>query len=297
MCKSKVTVVVVTYNSEATIRNCLSSFSYIEDKFIDFDVVVVDNASTDKTREIVAGEFKSVKLITNNKNVGFGSANNIGMKNYSADYYYLHNADAYLQSDVITPAVDAFQKDASISIVGFRLVFPDGSPQSAAFSFSTPVKLLLQELGAGKIAKLMASSSFGKRFLLPALSKWNVSRPLARLMGSDKDASKPIEQYDWVCGASLMLSHQTLLQTDGFDEEIFLYGEDEDLCARTTGRVVQLNTVPVIHDFGWGKSGMQSALMRRLKYDGMSRLVRRRYAMRPISRSLMLILLKARSRA
>ena len=92
-----VKIIIVTYNGMQWLARCLSSC-------IGYDVIVVDNASTDKTITFIKENFPDVKLIKQNSNLGFGQANNIGLSialKEDVDYIFLLNQDAYLQPETI----------------------------------------------------------------------------------------------------------------------------------------------------------------------------------------------------
>ncbi len=297
------TIVVVTYNSQSTIRKCLESLVRYAPTRFSWRIVVVDNASRDASVEIVRTEFPGATVIANKDNLGFGVGNNIGMSAMPARYYYLHNADAYLQEAVLDDALLWLDAHRDVGIAGLPLVFPDGSPQSAAYPFSSARKWLLQEVGAGRLARAALSHELGRKLLMPVLGRFGTTRRFAELHGSDPEqqiATGPIEgkTVDWVCGAALILSADAHARTNGFDPDIFLYGEDEDLCLRATAsgaRIVQLNTVPVIHDFGWGKTGKASPVVKKLKYESMSYFVSKHFSRKPLSRAIMQGILKLQS--
>lgn len=263
-----VTIAVVTYNSERFVRKCLGSL--LEHLPGDFSaqIVVLDNASTDKSVEIIKNEFPSVTLIESPENLGFGRGNNKCMEEAPARYYYLHNADAYLQDDSLNSALHLLEKEQDIGIAGLPLVFPDLSPQTGAYGYTTPSKWALQALGVRKLAKWIATSPSAALVRKP-LSKVPMAATYIRTHSSQSGAPSQVTDVDWVCGASLIL--REAVRTDlggGFDPAIFLYGEDEDMCicARQKGwRIAQLPVTPVIHEFGWGSSGKTSPVVARLK--------------------------------
>lgn len=255
--------IIVTYNSEETIKKCIESVL----NNIDCDnhqVVVVDNASCDKSVKIAKTFEPKVIVIESEKNLGFGMANNLAMKRFSSEYYYLHNADAYLTHDSITPALSLLKREPKTGIVGLPLVFPDGSPQTSSYSFSSPTKLLLQMLHIHKLAKWFLSKKSSKPFLnilksLPFGRTFSITHSIKNTPDNHmrSEIVPDSMSVDWVTGASLIMRREILECTGGFDENIFLYGEDEDLCiaARNCGYIVkQVFVEPVIHEFGWGEN-------------------------------------------
>ena len=104
-----VSIIIVNYNTHKLLRNCL--ISIIENtKRCSYEIIVVDNASTDNSREI-ATEFKSVKWIQSEVNLGFGKANNIGSLEASGKYLFFLNSDTILLNDAISIFYDFFEEN------------------------------------------------------------------------------------------------------------------------------------------------------------------------------------------
>lgn len=270
-------IVIVSYNSSSTlIRSIQSIYDYSPDNY-DFSVVLVDNASIDKCVELVREKFPNVKVIANSKNLGFGKANNLAMKSTQADFYYLHNSDAYLQRNILDDAVSFMEGNGDIGIVGFPLVYPDYSVQTAAYSRSSPLKWFLQGLKIDVLARILLTKfSFIRRISL--LKNSNLTKSFTRSFDS---ASESFVDVDWVCGASMLIRDDARIAAGGgFDEDIFLYGEDEDLCLEVKScgwRVGQLSLTPVIHDFGWGQHKKNSKVVARLKGKSLTYFVNKRF--------------------
>jgi GT2 family glycosyltransferase len=290
------TIVLVSFNSAETINKAIASL-YQFPPTCPFEVVVVDNASKDNTVALVTEAFPRVRIIRNDANLGFGVANNIGMVAVPGTYYYLHNIDAYLQAPVLDQAIAAMDREG-LGILGLPLVYPDGSAQSAAYSFSGPAKWLLQDLKIDKAVVQAMRLPAVRAVLLPLLRGGRMSRGLAKLQEQAVSADVTVSPVDWVCGASLMLSDNVLSQTGGFDPKIFLYGEDEDLCrtAHALGFPVgqAIGVTPVIHEFGWGKSKKSSAVVVRLRRDSLLYCIDKWFAHAPISRLAMRLIANRR---
>ena len=134
----RVSVIVVTYNSEATIARCLGSIPS------DSEVIVVDNASADGTREAVRG-FQNVRLIENSGNAGFGAANNIGLAEASGTYALLLNPDASAEPGAIDCLADFMDATPDAVACGGRLTHPDGRLQESASTELTLWKVFLEQ--------------------------------------------------------------------------------------------------------------------------------------------------------
>ena len=113
----RVLTIIVSYNFEPWIERCLGS---LEQSHYPTDVVVVDNASTDRTVEILAEKYRWVRLLRSQRNLGFGQANNLGMKiaideNY--DYVFLLNQDAWIEPDTIGSWVELSQQNPEYGVI------------------------------------------------------------------------------------------------------------------------------------------------------------------------------------
>lgn len=272
--------IIVSYNAARDIdRSVRSVLDARGPKDI---VVVVDNASTDETREILGRLEQNepgLKLVLLEQNIGFGPANNVGFDTVCADWYFLLNADAWLLRDSVADVLLIVDEDRSISICGLPLVFPDGRPQTFAYPYTSWRKWLLQILGMRSIARMLGGYRYFRRMLscLPIGKSFmeSLSRQPLVLDNAETVNKSPVtgtlRDVDWVCGAAMLLRGDFVRDVRGFDKNIFLYGEDEDICitAHSRGkRVVWCDVLPVVHVFGWGNNRF-NATVARLKYDSL----------------------------
>ena len=288
-------IVTVTYNDSETIERCLVSVLANTPTSLDWKTTVVDNASADDTAEVVARECPEVELISNEKNLGFGAGNNVAMDRFEARYYYLHNPDAYLQSDVLTQSIEYLDENPEVGIVGFPLVFPDGRPQTGAYSFSSPLKWFLQDIGIARLARTIAGIGLF-RPIFGMLGKTAIARSFLRAHSADGEEKEWAFTTDWVTGAAMLLRRELIDDIGGFDPAIMVYGEDEDLCIRANAAgwtIKQLNVAPVIHDFGWGKRRRKSRETTKLRYASLKYFIDKNFRRwRPrwlVMRSLLLV--------
>jgi len=198
-------VVVVNWNTQDLLRECLHSVrTHLPGASC--ETIVVDNASTDGSVEMVAREFPEVRLICNDQNLGFGRANNMGMAAARGHHFLLLNSDARLEDGRILGLLERF-RDPRVGILGPRLRYPDGRPQPSAFRFTTVPRLAFEELG---LYKLMGRA-----------------RRAHVLLGGYWDHGRERE-VDWLKGACLLVRREVFEATGGFDPAIFLYGEEEE---------------------------------------------------------------------
>ena len=119
---TKVEVIILTWNGKEDTIECLNSLQKV--KYDNFDITVVDNASTDDSAEIIAAEFPSVKLIKNNMNLMYAGGNNVAIKealNGDAVHILILNNDTILHEDFLEHLVKAFRSDEKVGIVAPKI--------------------------------------------------------------------------------------------------------------------------------------------------------------------------------
>ena len=204
-----VRVVIVTFNSADVIAKCLASLeSDVECGLA--EVVVVDNVSTDATCEIV-DSFHWVHLIRSQSNNGFGAGNNQGAAGASADYLFFLNPDSIVKEDVIRSLMGLMDSNSSIACCGPAIQNERGEIELSSFRFTTPLTSVWIALGLQRLA------------------------PLNRINGRLGIGSRPPSttcDVDRVLGAAMMMRRKLFEDEGGFDENFFLYSEEEDLCLR-----------------------------------------------------------------
>jgi GT2 family glycosyltransferase len=124
----KVSIIVINWNGKNLLRNCLKSIKN-NTGYPNFEVIVVDNAINDGSQKMIKKSFSWVKLIENKKNLGFSKANNIGIKNSKADYYFLLNNDTQVMKNWLKNIIEVAESDPKIGIIGCKLLYPNGKLQ------------------------------------------------------------------------------------------------------------------------------------------------------------------------
>lgn len=223
-----VSAIVVSYNVCDLLRDCLRAFYACAD--VPAEIVVVDNASTDNSAEMVAHEFPEVRLIRLNANVGFGRANNAGLQQTEGRFILLLNPDVTVMPGCVGRLADFLLVRPDVGAVGPRLQRPDGSLDLAARrGFPTPAAAFYRLSG---LSKLFPDS---ERF-----SRYNMGYV------------PPTETHEIDAGtaACLLVRRAAVDRVGFFDPDYFMYGEDIDLCYRLkTGgwKVYYLPTARAIH--------------------------------------------------
>lgn len=200
-----VSIIILSYNTKELLRECLKSL-YKNLKGISFEVIIVDNASTDGTSEVVINFIRQpggskFKLIENDKNYGFSKGNNIGAKEAKGEYLVFLNSDTEMQDGGLAGMAEFLKAHPTVGILGGRLKNVDGSLQKSSGTFYTLFNLFLMLLGGEKIGMLRKNPSH-------------------------------ISQVDWVSGAFMMIRQELFEKLKGFDENFFMYMEDMEICFR-----------------------------------------------------------------
>ncbi len=194
----RVIVVIVTYNGAAWIGQCLTSI--MEGRRVP-SIIVVDNASTDETKQIVRHGFPQVTLIENESNLGFGQANNAGIREAmraKADFIFLLNQDTTVNEETVVRLLDAFRR------------------AEKRYGVICPVHLN----GSGTALDFGFASYLTEHF---------PGRDAADLI-SDGDAN--IVEVAFVNAAAWMIRSEVFREIGGFAPLFFHYGEDRDFVSR-----------------------------------------------------------------
>ncbi len=203
-----VSVVIVNYNTCDLLDACLQS---LRPDRLRTEVIVVDNGSSDGSKEMVRSRHKNVRLIENATNRGFAAANNLGISQSSGTYVLLLNSDTTVTQGALEDTVRFMEEKNLKGIVGCRLLNPDGTLQPSLRSFPSILNV--------------ASESFFLYKLFPR------SRVFGKYYMSYYDYAES-SAVDWVMGAFFMI-HRDVLNTVGMlDEQFFMFGEELDFCYR-----------------------------------------------------------------
>lgn len=199
-------IIIPSYNTKALLERCLTSIvTSLKESDFSYEVVVVDNASTDGSVELVSKKFPQVQLVRNTENVGYGKANNQAIKKAKGEYVLLLNSDIVVQNDAIG-ALYQFVSDKKKAFAGGKLLNEDGSPQPSCGPFFTiPMAALM----------LFVKGDY-----------WGITR----------SSPSQTRRVDWVSGACLIGRKSAFVQTGLFDEGIFMYMEEIDLLYRARKR-------------------------------------------------------------
>lgn len=196
---SNISIIIVTYNSELTIKQCLESLLKFSPAS---QIVIVDNFSKDKTREIIKSFKIGVKLIESGLNLGFAKACNLAEKEATGDYLVFLNPDTViLEAGSLERLVKALEDNQQLGLVGPKLVYEDGSAQKT-------------------VRKLPTLAGAFKEYILGKKGEYDFYQP----------ESLDLCKVESIVGACIVVKKQFFESIGGFNEKYFLYFEDLDLC-------------------------------------------------------------------
>lgn len=202
-------VVVVNWNAKDYLEKCLASIFKNSPSF-DFEVMVVDNASTDGSQDLVKTKFPQTKLILNKRNLGYSGAANRALGETNSPYLFLLNSDTEVLPGSLELMVEFGKNHPQAGAIGPMLVNADGTLQYSCRKFP----------------------SFKIGFFHALLSPFLPDNPYSRSYRLTDFDHRRRQEVDWISGASLFLKRKALEEVGFFDEGYFMYGEDLDLCFR-----------------------------------------------------------------
>lgn len=242
-------IVLVCWNNKAYLDPCLKSL-YEGGLKSSFDVVVVDNGSTDGSQQMLAEKYPAVALIQNEKNMGLGKASNQGIEATNGRYVLLLNNDTLVNGPALDVLVEYLDAHPEAGATAGKLLNPDGSFQSGFASFST----LLEE------------------FLIVT----HIGEMLWPGYPSHGDSNE-IKETGWMSSACLLVRRAALDQVGLLDESYFIYGDEADLQYRLNKagwKVVFLPNSSIIH---FGGRSMDRWKRRKMVYRGKMMFYKKNY--------------------
>ncbi len=205
-----ISIIIVAYNRFDLLLNCLSTVIK-HTRNVAYETIVIDNNSADGNIDDVAGDFDNIILIKNNKNVGFGTANNQVLNIAKGKYVLFLNNDTILLENSLKKVYDFAETLNENSIIGCKLLNEDKSLQHSVYDFPSLLNVF--------------TSNFFLYSLFPKSKLFNKYHLMNRKINETTEV-------DVVTGAFLFGTKEKLKEIGGFDERFFFYNEETDLCYR-----------------------------------------------------------------
>lgn len=228
----ELSIIIVSWNTRQLLDNCLGSI-YRETQKINFEIFVVDNASSDGSAEMVKEKYPQTRLIENKKNAGFGAANNQALKYASGRYILFLNPDTIILNNALDRSVEIMDKRQEISILGAKTFNTDMTRQKTV---APHPHLLAQIFLLLKLRHFFPKAKFIKKY--------------QRL---DFDYSKEAFINGHTQGSFIFIRKDTLDKIGSFDEKFFIWFEEVDLCFRTIKagyKILYSPEIKIIHHGG-----------------------------------------------
>lgn len=204
-----ISVIIVSWNVRALLERCLRSL-YEHSSGVACEVIVVDNASSDGTADMVARLFPQVRLVANDANRGFAAANNQGAAVSSGRLLFFLNPDTELTENSLQKLIDVFRAHPEAGAVGPQLRYGDGSVQPTVKRDPT---------------------GCDQAWVLTKLFHWIQPACVRRYLAKDWDYRRE-QAAEQLMGAAIAVRADIFRSIGGWDESYFLWWEDVDLCTR-----------------------------------------------------------------
>ena len=205
----QVSIIIINYNTSKLLLNCIKSI-YENTKGVTFEIIVVDNASIDDSIEKLKLEYPQVILVESKANIGFGKANNLGVKYAIGKYLFLLNSDTIFKNNALFYFSSYIKYIKDIGCIGSFLFDQNGKHNISFGAFPNKKTILFQ----------IVFNYFLLLFKLKSGNNINLSKIVSEL------------EVDYITGADLFITKALFEKMGGFDPDFFMYFEETDLQKR-----------------------------------------------------------------
>jgi GT2 family glycosyltransferase len=203
-------IIIVSWNAREYLSKCIQSLAGLLTN-ANSEIIVVDNASTDGSPEMVCAQFPQVRLIRNSKNLGFAKANNIGIRQCTGNYIALINSDVEVLNGCVDRLIEYMKQNSDIGMLGPQILDENGNVQRSCMGFPS------------------IWNTFCRTFALDVLF------PNTKLFSGYMMSYWPhntTRDVDVINGCFWMIRRQAIDEVGLLDERFFMYAEDKDWCKR-----------------------------------------------------------------
>lgn len=225
----KLSIIIVYYKTYELTMECLRSVMSFMPSFV-YEIILVDNWSSDEIGEKVSKDFPNVKFIETGKNCGFSKANNLGIVNSRGRYILLLNSDTKIIEPIFDQLIEYMDSHPEIGAIGPRHLDGNGKHQISYGKFPNIHTEILRKIMHYQIS----------------LDDRNIREYLKEFCSKER-------KVDWLSGSCLLLRRDALKQTGLLDESLFMYFEDIDICKRINDKGWQAHYFPsstIVHYSG-----------------------------------------------
>jgi GT2 family glycosyltransferase len=241
----KLSIIIITYNNEKEILNCLHSLSLALLKYSSlYEIIIIDNKSIDRTAQIINNflehfRWLDIRFIANKQNIGFAKANNQAIKIATGEIYWLLNPDTVVPADFNINELTNIVASKEIGILGISLLNLDGSKQNSYFRFITPLIYFFNLTLLGKLIACPLKK-------LNLFNHWQFSNYEFK----GKSGSAKCHPVDYVSGASMFIKKAVTDDIGLLNEDSFMFCDDNDLCFRARNNgwdVITTDALKIYH--------------------------------------------------
>ncbi|WP_286774798.1 MULTISPECIES: glycosyltransferase family 2 protein [Sphingobacterium] len=207
-----VSIIIVNYNTKVLTINCVQSILDFT-KDVSYEIIVVDNASTDGTLSEVGTLYPDIKIIGLQENVGFGRANNAGSEVAKGEFLFFLNSDTLLVENSLKKMIDFFrshEKSLNLGVLGCILVDEQLKTNGFGSNFPNPNTFLQESLRKIPLVRNFVKSDVSISY----------------------DVSSEFFNIDYVIGADMLMKRSLFNYFNGFDKDYFMYYEESDMQLR-----------------------------------------------------------------
>lgn len=221
-------IIILNYKACGLLKECLKGIKAATPK-LNYEIIVVDNASYDGTPAMMKENFPEIKFISSGENIGYSKGNNVGIKQATGRYIMIMNPDIVVFEGVFEKLVEFMDNRSDVGIVGPKLLNPDRSLQFSCYRFPDFWEPVYRRTPLGKLGS--ARKKLDKYFM------------------RDFDHAST-KEVDWLLGGCVLIRRKALDEVGLLDERYFAYFDDVDLCRsmwHKKWKVVYFPAVSVIH--------------------------------------------------
>lgn len=233
-------IIIVNWRSAFYTRQCLRTI-YRHTGSVNFEIIVIDNASYDGCKEMLESEFPHVTFIQSERNLGFGGANNLAFTRSRGKHILFLNPDTEIHQCALQKLIAALEEQPDAGMAGARLLNSDCSLQTT--SVCAPPTIL--------------NAALSSSFLQEQFPNWSIWGMWPLFTNSNRPTAVKA-----ISGACMLAKRIVIEQVSGFTADFFMYSEDMDLCAKVTEAGWKIYYVPeatIVHHGGASSSATKES--------------------------------------